>query len=515
MATVRMSRVAVAAALACTAIATLVAACTTRNRLAAQPPVACTALQSEPGVTAAADTGPDWTSPGGAGPGRRVAASFCRVELMLEGRVGVELWLPAPASWNGRFLGVGVGGDAGVFNFADMARATAAGFATASTDSGHKSAERQWMMRRDAVLDYTHRSQHMMNVAARRIMALYYGRSPDYAYFAGCSGGGRQALKEMQRFPDDYDGVIAGAGGPRMPEMSVRHLWHGLYQERNPAGALTDADWNLVAAAAVQACDVNDGVSDGVVENPARCRFDPGPLQCAAGKTSGCLTSEQVATVRAFHAPLRDEQGRALDRGMVPGVRTRPGPPSPLLLPVFQQGAHQDLSWTTARFHMADDLALIRKTMPEMAADDPDIRKFIAAGGRAILYQGWLDPSIIADQSITYWESVRDRLGAGATERALRLYMVPGMLHCRGGAGVDEFGAPSASLPIGSDPKTDLLAALMVWVEQGKAPREIIGTRLERGTPVRTHPLCPYPQQAVHTGGDPARAENFRCERVY
>jgi feruloyl esterase len=504
----------VASASACVAVVMLVAACATQEKPVAVPQPACAALSTEPGVTAVADTGPDWTSPRGMGPGRKVAAPFCRVEMMLEGRVGVELWLPPRESWNGRFLGVGVGGDAGVFNFTDMARAAEAGFATASTDSGHKSSEQQWMMRRDAVLDYTHRSQHLMNVAARSIIGRYYGRAPDYAYFAGCSGGGRQALKEMQRFPDDYDGVIAGAAGPRMPEMSVRHLWHALHQERNPSGAMADTDWNLVANAVVQACDARDGVTDGVLENPAQCQFDPGTLQCSAGKGANCLTSEQVATVRAFYAPLRDENGRALDRGMVPGVRTRPGPPSPLLLPVIQQGAHQDLSWTPAKFHMANDLQLMRRTMPELAADDPDIRKFAAQGGRAILYQGWLDPSIIADQSITYWEDVRDTLGAKSTDRTLRLYMIPGMPHCRGGAGVDEFGAPSSRLPIGDDPRTDMLAALMAWVEQGKAPREIVGTRLEGGAPVRTHLLCPYPQQAVHAGGDPARAQGYRCERV-
>jgi feruloyl esterase len=221
-----------------------------------------------------------------------------------------------------------------------------------------------------------------------------------------------------------------------------------------------------------------------------------------------------VATVRAFYSPLRDENGRALDRGMVPSVRTRPGPPSPLLLPVFQQGAHHDLSWTPAQFNMASDLALVRRTMPEMAADDPDIRKFIAHGGRAIIYQGWLDPSIIADQSITYWEDVRAKIGAKRTDEAVRLYMVPGMLHCRGGEGADEFGAPSAALPIGKDPRTDALAALMQWVEHGKAPGEIIATKLDRGAPVRTHPLCPYPRQAVYDGGDATKAESYRCEMM-
>ena len=407
-------------------------------------------------------------------------------------------------------LGAGVGGDAGVFNYPELARGIAAGYAAATNDSGHKVTETNWMMRGEAVLDYTHRSQHLMNVAARGLIAAYYGTGPHHAYFLGCSGGGRQAYKEIQRYPQDYDGVIAGAGAPAMPEMSARHLSQALYEQRNPAGAMTDASWSLVAVAAVKQCDGNDGVLDGVVENPMSCGFKPQSLQCKPGQTDACLSTEQVRTVELFYSPLRDETGKQRDLGLAPGVRTRPGPPSPLLLPMFSQGAHQDLNWRAEQFHMANDLALVDRMMPELRADDPDLSAFAARGGKAIFYQGWLDPSVVAGYSIDYFQKVQQKLGVKPTEDMARLYMVPGMLHCGGGDGVSQFGGTNDSRPIG-DAQHDLLTALTQWVEEGKAPTHIIGSRIEAGKVVRERPLCPYPQQAMYRGGDQSLASSFQC----
>jgi feruloyl esterase len=476
---------------------------------------ACAALRGAAGGYAIADAAtvvpaPEWVTPPTYGRSTSVRVPFCRVQGLIAGRIGFELWLPPAARWNGRLLGAGVGGDAGFYNYQDMARGIAAGYATVTNDSGHKQTEANWMMRSEAVQDYTHRSQHLMNVTARALIAVYYGKAPHHAYFVGCSGGGRQALKEMQRFPGDYDGVIAGAGAPTMPVMSARHLWQALYQQRNPAGALTDQAWDLVAKAAVARCDTDDGVADGVVENPASCKFDVRALQCHGDKATECLSAAQVQTVSLFSAPLRDQTGRELDLGLVPGVRTRPGPPSPLLLPLFAQGAHQDLGWRAEQFNMRDDLALIDRMMPEMRADDPDLRAFAAHGGRAILYQGWLDPSVVAGQSIGYYQHVRTTMGAVAADQVMQLYMVPGMLHCGGGEGADRFGGASDPRPVG-DADHDLLTALTQWVEQGKAPIQIKAARLAGGQVTREHLLCPYPQQAIFLGGDSHDLERYQC----
>lgn len=483
----------------------------------AQPAADCSALATlrSAGLEITAATpvlpSPAWSPPASLGRPAAVAVPFCRVEGRLQGRIGFELWLPPASAWNGRLLGAGVGGDAGVYNFVDLARGVTAGYAAVTNDSGHKVTETHWMMRRDAVLDYTHRAQHFMNQAARRLVTAYYGSPAHHTYFMGCSGGGRQALKNMQRFPADYDGIIAGAGAPAMPIMSARHLWQALYQQRNPAGAMSEAHWQTVARAAVKACDADDGLVDGIVGNPARCDFRPASLACPAGSTHDCLTPAQVATVQAFMQPLRDEHGRQLDNGLLPGVSTRPGPPSPLLLPLFAQGARGDLAWTADRFHMAGDLALVQQRMPEMAADEADLAPFVARGGKAILYQGWLDPSVIAGQTLDYHAKVQRTLGASRTDDFMRLYMAPGVLHCRGGEGVDQFGNAGSTLPIG-DARHDLLTALVHWVERSEPPQAIIGSKVVDGQVTRQRPLCPHPQEARYVGGPPEQAGSYRCD---
>ncbi len=455
-----------------------------------------------------------WSPPASLGVPAAVSVPFCRVLGSIHQRMGFELWLPPATTWNSRLLGAGVGGDAGVFNYGDLARGVAAGYASATTDGGHKASETLWMMRRDALLDYTHRAQHEMNQAVRALIAKYYGRPTNYAYFLGCSGGGRQALKQMQEYPNDYNGVVAGAAAPAMPEMSVRHLWQGLYQQRNPDGALTHDDWAVVSAAVLRACDAADGLADKVVENPLSCKFDVTALQCSAGQASSsaaaCLSAEKIRTVQAFQAPLKDENGRKLDNGLLPGVSTRPGPPPPLLLPFFAQGAHRDPMWKAENFHMARDLALAHRRMPQMRADDANLTAFEKRGGKAILYQGWLDPSVIAGQSLDYFEKVQQQMGAERRQKLMRLYMVPGMLHCRGGEGVDQFGGGNSTVPIGLADR-DMLTALTRWVEQGIAPDSIIGARFENDRLVRERKLCPWPQVAQYTGGNAELAASFQC----
>jgi feruloyl esterase len=463
-------------------------------------------------ITAAThiEPAPRWVSPAIYGRTATVAAAFCRVEGMIENRIGFEFWLPEPDAWNGRLLGAGVGGDAGVYNYHDSARGVEAGYATISNDSGHKASETHWMMRTEAVLDYTLRAQHLMNLTARDILQKYYARAPHHAYFLGCSGGGRQALKEMQRYPGDYDGVIAGAAAPTMPIMSARHLWQALYQQQNPNGAMSDADWDIVAKAAVAKCDRHDGVIDGVVENPALCKFNVASVGCRSGQAKACLKPAQLTTVRRFMAPLRDETGVVLDDGLVPGARTRPGAPSPLLLPFFGEGGHQSTEWSAAQFNMHDDLALVERMMPEMRADLTQLDDFVNRGGRGILYQGWLDPSVVAGQSTSYFDRVRKQMGAARTTESMRLYMVPGMLHCRGGDGVDQFGGAGDLRPVG-DASHDLLSALTEWVEQGKAPTGIVGVKLQDSNIKRERLLCPYPTQAHFLGGNADDASRYQC----
>lgn len=439
-----------------------------------------------------------------------VTVPFCRVQGRIEGTIGFEAWLPD--KWNGRMLGAGVGGDAGVFNFGDMSRRIGEGFATVTTDSGHKVTDARWMANPKARVDYEHRAVHLTALAAKDLVADLYGRKPDRSYFTGCSGGGRQALKEMQNHPGDYDGVLAGAPGPYMPLQSVRMMYFSLLQKQQPRGALSDADWSLYETRATAACDAGDGVLDGIIGSPMGCDFRPAALLCKPGLTSDCLTAPKVAMMEAIVAPMKDERGRAMDSGLLPGVRTRPGPPSPLLRAMWADGVYNDPSWDENRFNRSADLQAANRIMPELRTDKVDIAPFLKAGGKAIVYQGWADPSTNAGPTIDYVAAAaRKQGGMERLSKGLRLFMVPGMYHCSRGPGADQFGG-SGQQPWPGDPQRDALWALINWVEKGRAPETLVATKLEGTTARFTRTLCPYPLAARYRGkGDTNVAASFSC----
>jgi feruloyl esterase len=447
--------------------------------------------------------------------GTEVKVALCRVEGVIEQQIGFELWLPESGRWNERLLGAGVGGSAGTFNYGDMARGVNAGYAAVSTDSGHKMTDRTWMLNRQKEENYAYRAEHLMTEAAKKLVVTYYGRAAKHSYFLGCSGGGRQALKEMQRFPEDYDGIVAGAPGPDMPTLSVRHLWTSLFQKNHPEGQMSDADWQFLATAAISACDGNDGVKDGVVMDPASCSFDPKTIQCQGESRAGCLTAAQLEVVRAIYAPLKDENGKALDSGLFPGVRTRPGPPPQLAVDLFGQGVHHTTNWDPSSLNIVKELAAVDNEMPELKANDPHVQQFRDRGGKIIIYQGWMDPSVIASQSIDYYKSIEKTFGSeNKTHAFLRLFMVPGMYHCAGGEATDHFGGSMTADLIG-DPDRDLLSAVVRWVEDGIAPDRIIASKIVSGKVVRTRPLCPHPEQAEYKGsGSTDDAANYECRRA-
>lgn len=437
---------------------------------------------------------------------QEVRVPLCRVEGTIEGNIGFELWLPD--TWNGRLLGAGVGGDAGIFNYLDMSLRVGEGFATVTTDSGHKASQTHWMTDAKARTDYEHRAVHVTALAAKALVAQHYGKGPDRAYFTGCSGGGRQGLKQMQNYPLDYDGILSGAPGPYMPLISVRMMWFSLMQKHNPAGALSDADWALYERKATTACDAKDGVADGVVENPLACRFRTATLLCKPGQSDACLTAPKLAMLNTIVVPMRDEKGRAMDGGLLPGVRTRPGPPSPLLRAMWGDAVYSDPNWDEDTFQRTADLAKVNAAMPELRADKTGIAPFIAAKRKAIIYQGWADPSVIAGPTVGYYRALAAANGGVATlQDSVRLFMVPGMYHCRGGPGADQFGA-SGQTATPDDPARDMLWSLIRWVEQGEAPHSVVAAK----PGAFTRRLCPFPQSARHDGkGSQSDAASFAC----
>lgn len=473
----------------------------------------CTALNGRifgAGRVIVADAVPAGAAPDGAPSSVATDLPFCRVRFLLETAIHVELWLPGANSWNHRFLGAGVGGSAGTFNYRGLARALNRGFAAASTDTGHSIDQKNWMLDAQAAVNYAHRAVHLMTDAAKAIVASFYGAEAKRAYFMGCSGGGREALKEMQLYPQDYDGILAGAPGPNMPLLSVRHMLSALAQERSPT-KLDARDWALVRQGAARACGADDQAHAGVMIDPRACRFDVASLRCSDAAAGACLSGAKIALVDEITAPAVDEHGVRLDDGLLPGVSARPGPPPTLLLELFGQGVHHDSNWNPRQFIPSEDLAAVYRDFPDMRADNPDLHAFQSLGHKAIVYQGWMDPSVLAQSTLAYYEKVAARAGSvRKAQEFIRLFMVPGMLHCGGGEGTDLFGGEAGSISL--DPSHDALSALIRWVETDRAPQEIIAARMLNNEVVRTRPLCAYPLVEHFRGsGDTADAANFQC----
>ncbi|WP_213004170.1 tannase/feruloyl esterase family alpha/beta hydrolase [Parahaliea maris] len=442
-----------------------------------------------------------------------INVSFCRVSGTIEGNIGLELWLPLRSQWNGRLLGTGVGGDAGVFNFTDMGQRLNEGFASFSTDSGHKrSGDPRWMADPKARQDYTHRAVHQATLAAKRLVRQFYGEAQQYSYFLGCSGGGRQGMKEMQTYPGDFDGIVSGGPAPYMPLQSVRMMWFALQQKQSPEAALTNEDWDLYETAATQHCDARDGVTDGVVENIAACDFDPAVLACSGGEDA-CLSTAKLQMLQQIIRPMVDEQGQPMDRGLFSGVRTRQGPPSPLLRAMWADGVYDDPQWNEDGFQRTRDLALVNDAMPELRADSTYIDEYLEGGGKAIIYQGWSDPSTVAGLAIDYYRQLSATYGGvEALSDSVRLFLVPGMYHCRRGPGADQFGGSRHQTWPG-DGERDILWSMIHWVEQGVAPDHLVASKLDGEDTRFTRKICPFPQSAVYDGkADENAHQSFHCE---
>lgn len=481
-------------------------------------PLSCASLKNinlpEVHITAAdtVDIQSQW-GPGGRSRPFDVQHPFCRVQGVIETEIGFELWLPAKEFWNGKFLAGGVGGDAGTFNYGDLSRGILRGYAAATTDTGHKASDTNWMLGDPMRLtNYELRANHLLAVDSKLIISRFYENPIRYSYFIGCSGGGRQALKELQRFPDDYNGIISGAPGPKTPEMTTRRMWEMNLRDANN-GLMSPADWKLISEAGIKACDASDGVVDGVIEDPRKCHFDLQTLQCKAGQTKDCLSAAQITFARSFYDPLKDRNGRAIDNGLLPGVLVDSGH-SRLAPATFGQAIRHQPDWNGKDFDATSDLAAIDKVMPELRADDPDLSAFKAHKGRAIIYQGWMDPAVAALMTLGYYEDVEKKMGGEKkTEDFIRLFMAPGMLHCGGGDGPNQFGGSGNNAPI-VDKDHDLLSALENWVERGQAPDQIIASKVVDNKVVRTRPLCAYPAFARYNGtGSTDDAANFSCVR--
>ena len=439
--------------------------------------------------------------PGSASPFAALPA-FCRVALTLNptsrSDIKAEVWLPA-AGWNGKLEVVGNGGFAGTISYPAMATALAAGYAAASTDTGHTGPAANTFATEDATIDFAYRAIHETAVAAKRVVDGFYGAAPRVSYFNGCSTGGRQALTAAQRYPEDFNGIVGGAPATFNSKQAFGQIW--FYQAiALGAGAIPKETLPLIHEAVLNACDGLDGARDGVLENPLACTFDPAALACKAGAApNACLTAPQVEAVRKIYAGATNAAtGERIFPGLERGSELGWSPvPVSYAVDYFAHIVFKNPSWDARTLNFSTDVA---EAYPAshliFDANDPRLSAFTGRGGKLLMYQGWAEPGIPPGNIVSYYAKVQAQtLNA---KDAVRLFMVPGMGHCGGGDGASSF---------------DMVAALDAWVEKGPAPEQIPASRVRNGKVERTRPLCAYPLYAHYKGsGSLDDAASFACQ---
>ncbi len=458
---------------------------------------------------------------------------FCRVTGILrpsaDSEINFEIWLPAD-DWNQRFLGVGNGGFAGSIGYRELAGNLRRGYATAGSDAGHQ-AEAQdasWAYgRAEKIKDFGWRAVHLTAERAKDVIHAYYGKPADKSYFDSCSDGGREALMEAQRFPADYDGILAGAPANAWTRMLGSGLDVAQVTNGDPRAYISSMKLPAIERASLAACDAADGVKDGFINDPGKCHFDPAVLLCKAQDSLDCLTQPQVTALKKYYAGGSDGHGQSIFPGYTMGdesswqswvVGHAPGAGDGFQYAqnYFRYMVTGDPKWNmlTAPVDAMWQEA-IAKTSADLDATNPDLKPFAARGGKLIMYHGWNDPAISPWNSIAYYQSVQKTMGEEQTDSFLRLYMVPGMEHCAGGPGPAAFG--QLGIPTSNGPKYGIFDALVGWTEKGISAGTVVTTKYapgESGDPkvTMTRPLCPYPAVAKYNGaGDTNDAANFTC----
>jgi feruloyl esterase len=468
---------------------------------------------------------------------------FCRVAGHATprpaSRIGFEVWLPLEG-WNGRYVQGGNGGLGGVIFHLELADLLRRGYATAATDNGHQAipVDGRWAIGQpERVIDFGYRAVHETRHVAGGIVERFFGAPATRHYFYGCSEGGREAQLAAQRYPADFDGIVAGAPANDWNGLLAGFAENAKAVHGQPASFIEPAKLMLVQQAAVTACDAGDGVNDGMVGRPLDCGFDAAQLLCREGADpESCLTAAQVATLARLYGGARDPAtGALILHGYAPGGEAELSPigggvrsyqfgeaPGQSLGILFATGyfggfVHEDPAWDWRTFDIAKDLPRAReKYGATLDAVNPDLGAFQRRGGKLLQYHGWFDGSIPPRASIDFHARVAETMGgAGRVDGFYRLFMAPGVLHCGFGPGPNAFGALGAPAP--QDAEHDVLLALQRWVEEGVAPERVIATKYVDDDPAngiaRQMPLCPWPKQAVFDGaGDPDAAASYRCE---
>jgi feruloyl esterase len=425
----------------------------------------------------------------------------------IQGRISPNIGFAVelPTDWNGRFYMVGNGVFAGNIEYAAMEKGLSMGYATASTDTGHDARLDPMgslgatfaYNNQQAEIDYCYRAVHLTAVTAKEIIEAYYGNPPSYSYFVSCSTGGRQGLMEAQRYPLDFNGIVVGAPVLNFTGISMWGIWNALALSGD--GSIPANKLKILADAVYEKCDGVDGLVDGLINDPRDCTFDP-----ATDLPPGSFTPAQVEALEKIYDGVKNSNGELLFPGPPIGAEVSAGgisgwdmwmigigmPSLQLMISdsfmkymAFEVDPGPAYDWKT--FNFDTDPAKMAYISSIIDAINPDLSEFKAHGGKIIHYHGWADMALNPFMSVNYYESVLNSMGVDKTMDFYRLYMVPGMFHCGGGAGCDN---------------VDWFTPLVSWVEDGIAPEGLIGSHIEGIKVVRTRPLYPYPAVAVYTG---------------
>ena len=476
----------------------------------------------------------------------KAPVGLCRVAGTVKpgksSNIHFEVWIPTDGSWNGKYQQIGNGGFAGSISLSNIANAVSRGFATAGTDdgtSGPPSGAPSFIGNEDVLLDYGYRAIKVTSDDSKAVIEALTGTEPRYSYFVGCSDGGREALMQAQRYPHDFDGIIVGSPvNDQVGEFGSSYLYDMQATLNGPqTGGVPDAyipssKLPLLSAAALTKCVGKDGglAADAFLSDPSQCIFDPGVVECRPGQDpQTCLTRAQVDAARKIYFGPHNRHGVLLFPGYEPGgesatgdwtswiTGTAPDHPGSQYTLGFGFGCDLMLGVTSCDYLAIDvnkqDARARRTLQPILSSVDPDLRHFKRHGGKIIQYAGWADTAIAPQNGLNYYRKVERTMGD--VHDFYRVFMVPGMAHCSGGAGPNAFGNGTNNGPA-IDAEHDILKALELWVEHGVVPRKIIATHYVNNAAAQgvqfQRPLCPYPERGEYKGqGDPNVADNFRC----
>jgi feruloyl esterase len=447
------------------------------------------------------------------GPPLKGLPPFCRVTGTIspvpDSVIGFEVWMPT-SNWNHRFMEVGNGVFSGAPWVRYLGAAVRNGYATASTDTGHHGdpSDASFALGHpEKVVDFGYRSEHETAVKAKAIIAAFYGEPQKRSYWDGCSAGGKQGLMEAQRYPDDFDGIIAGAPANNWERLLASAIWIEQAAHFTPASSLPNDKLAVLHQAALDACDASDGVKDGVIRDSLSCHVDPAVTQCKDADTSACLSPEQIEAARKIYAgPVNPRTHEKIFPGLEPGSEITWyafAAPALSISSHFKYVIFKDPKWDPKTLNFDTDIAIAEKIdNGTLTATNPNLKPFFAHGGKLILYHGLSDGLIAPKNTVNYYNAVLKTTGPAATH-SMRLYLAPGMGHCYGGDGPDIF---------------DLDTPLAAWVEEGRIPGPVPASHYPANAPPtkpdRTRPLCPYPEVAKYKGsGNTDDAANFACTK--